>query len=211
MRQTEPYYQNTRSESFQPRQNPTRQRSGGMSDEVAGERIVALYESGHSIESIARETGRARHFVVHLLQSRGIFGNRPVAVENPVAVEETVAVEEPSAVEAVEAIQAVETVEEAAEKPAVEPKPEPAPVQAEAESAAGARPAKTVRLRKPRAPKAEKASPVKAPEPAEPESSGQAGWSPELVEALFKVAAKPDLKTGVSRKEVKKMVSRPRQ
>lgn len=176
-----------------------------MSDEVAGERIVALYEGGNSIESIARETGRARHFIVHLLQSRGIFGNRPVAVEKPAAVEETEAVEEASAVEV------VAVIEEAVEKPAVEPKPEPAPVQAEAESAAGGRPVKTVRLRKPRAPKAEKASPVEAPEPAEPESSELTRWSPELVEALFKVATKPDLKTGVSKKEVKKMVSRPRQ
>ncbi|MCE5242438.1 MAG: hypothetical protein ABFD98_00400 [Syntrophobacteraceae bacterium] len=206
MRQIEPYYQNTRSESFQPRQYPTRQRSGGMPDEIAGERIVALYESGHSIESISRETGRARHFVVHLLQSRGIFGNRPVTVENTAAVEETAVVEEPSAVEA------PAVVEEAAEEPAaVERKPEPAVVQAEAESAAEERPVKKVRLRKPRTPKAEKALPVESPEPAAPESSEQGGWSPELVEALIKVASKPDLKTGVSRKQVKKMVSKPRQ
>jgi len=41
------------------------------------QRIVTLYTRGHSIESITKEVGRARHVVVHVLQSKGVFGNRP--------------------------------------------------------------------------------------------------------------------------------------
>ena len=35
-----------------------------------------LYTNGQSIESITREVGRARYLVVHVLQSKGVFGNR---------------------------------------------------------------------------------------------------------------------------------------
>ena len=40
------------------------------------QRIVRLYTCGQSIESITKEVGRARHLVVHILQSKGVFANR---------------------------------------------------------------------------------------------------------------------------------------
>jgi hypothetical protein len=43
-------------------------------DNETEKRIVMLYTSGQSIESITREVCRARHRVVHILQARGIFG-----------------------------------------------------------------------------------------------------------------------------------------
>jgi transposase-like protein len=55
-------------------------------------RIILLYTSGQSVESIAREVGRARHRVVHLLQTKGLFGNGSAEHELP---RETLTVEEP--------------------------------------------------------------------------------------------------------------------
>ena len=73
MKQSE-LYQKPADESFQHRTN--RKARGSMTGETE-QRIVTLYAGGHSIESITKEVGRARHVVVHMLQTKGVFGNRP--------------------------------------------------------------------------------------------------------------------------------------
>ena len=74
MKQDEPYYRKPREESFQHRTN--RKSSGSVNGETE-QRILRLYTSGQSIDSITKEVGRARHVVVHVLQSKGVFGNHP--------------------------------------------------------------------------------------------------------------------------------------
>jgi hypothetical protein len=63
-------------------------------------RIILLYTSGQSVESIAKEVGRARHRVVHLLQTKGLFGNGQTVLEEP--QQEPLAVEEPKELPAYE-------------------------------------------------------------------------------------------------------------
>jgi hypothetical protein len=76
MKQVELSYRKPRDESFQPSCRTNRKASGSVGEDTV-QRIVKLYNGGQSIESVTREVGRARHVVVHVLQSRGVFGNRP--------------------------------------------------------------------------------------------------------------------------------------
>jgi hypothetical protein len=57
-------------------------------------RIVTLYTSGQSVDSIAREVGRARHRVVHLLQTKGVFGNGQTRRKEPEG--ESIPVDDPT-------------------------------------------------------------------------------------------------------------------
>lgn len=77
MKQFELYYQRPWDESFQPRHFTSQKPSGSIGEDAA-QRVARLYSSGQSIESIGKEVGRARHFIVHVLQSKGLYGNRPI-------------------------------------------------------------------------------------------------------------------------------------
>lgn len=76
MKQVELYYQKPREEPFQARSLTNRKLSGSIGEDTP-QRVVRLHTSGQSIESITKEVGRARHYVVHVLQSKGLYGNRP--------------------------------------------------------------------------------------------------------------------------------------
>jgi hypothetical protein len=76
MKQFELSYRKPLDESFQPSCRTNRKASGSVSEDTV-QRIVRLYSGGQSIESITKEVSRARHVVVHVLQSKGVFGNRP--------------------------------------------------------------------------------------------------------------------------------------
>lgn len=62
MRESEPNYRQNYSSNTNQLNDKTEKR------------IVMLYTSGQSVDAIAREVGRARHRVVHLLQTKGVFG-----------------------------------------------------------------------------------------------------------------------------------------
>ena len=76
MNQFELYDRKPRNESSQPRYRTNQPKAWGSMNEGTQQRIVMLYTDGQSIESITKEVGRARHLVVHVLQSKGVFGNR---------------------------------------------------------------------------------------------------------------------------------------
>jgi hypothetical protein len=198
MKHTELYYREPRHESFPPRHRTTQPKPMGSLNAEAEERIVMLYASGQSIETITREVGRARHLIVHLLQSRGVFGKRrtePVREEpwiGSVAAEEqkkTIAVKEleldPVAVEESEP-------EIAIEKPS----------------------RKVTRLRKSKAPVQLKSVIVEKPKVKPPVAEKVPvtdRWSPQVVDALFKVAAQSEIDPEMSIGEVKRIVSGARQ
>ena len=71
MKQDEPYYRKPREESFQH----CNDKAWGSMNGDTEQRILRLYNSGQSIDSITKEVGRARHVVVHVLQSKGVYGN----------------------------------------------------------------------------------------------------------------------------------------
>ena len=75
MKQLELYYRKPRHESFQPRPRPNNKASGSLNEGIE-QRIVMLYTGGQSIDFVTKEVGRARHVVVHVLQFKGVFGNR---------------------------------------------------------------------------------------------------------------------------------------
>jgi hypothetical protein len=56
------------------RYGATRPKAGSLNEEME-QRIVMLHASGQSVASITREVGRARHLIVHILQSRGVFAS----------------------------------------------------------------------------------------------------------------------------------------
>ena len=74
MKEQELYYRKPRNESFSPQHRTKPPTAWGTLNGDLQDRVVMLYTSGQSIEAISREISKARHFVVHVLQSRGIFG-----------------------------------------------------------------------------------------------------------------------------------------
>lgn len=197
MRQPVPRYRKPGSEHFQPGYHNNQPQAPRSSKEDTEQRIVTLYTSGQSIESITREVGRARHLVVHVLQSRGVFGNRRTEPDS----------EEPLA----EPIAAESMTEEYVIK---EREPELIAVDGPGpEIATKEPPKKTTRVRKSKSPEQLQSLPAEKPmrEPAAPENSSTAGqWSPLLVDALYKLVARQDIDTGMTLEDVRKMVSRPK-
>lgn len=197
MRRTELHYRKTREPSFSSgnRTNPPQPKGSAGGD--IEQRIVALYRNGQSIESITREVGRARHLVVHVLHSTGVFGT--VQPEMPPEMAETA---DTFAQENGPAIRQSELADKTAED-------------------ADAAPAKTVpRVKRIRRSKPKEAAPVlaaaktpavpMAPPPAAVSVRAASNWSPLIVDALFKVVTQSETDSGMSVEEVRRMVSKPK-
>lgn len=187
MKQSTQYYRRPGNVSFKPGYHKNQPQAPHSLKEDTEQRIVSLYTGGQSIESITREVGRARYLVVHVLQSRGVFGNRRAESDNvepePVAVADKTEerVPEPIAVSGPKSENATK---------------EPSP--------------KAKRVRKPKSTEQLKSLPAEKPmlKPATPQNSG--GWSPLLVEALYNLVSRKDIDTGMTLEDVRKMVSRPK-
>lgn len=139
-----------------------------------------LYTSGHSIESIIREVGRARHVVVHTLQSRGVFGNRRPDLH---------ALELPSERKS-------------------DPVPDERANQA-AEGAA-ALPEETAQARKAKSPRRRKTlieEETTAKTASTEGASDTQRWSPQVVSAMIQFASESGLSLGLSVEEVKRLTS----
>ena len=195
MKQHELHYRELRDEPFQPRCHTNRQKAGGALNEDTAKRIVTLYTNGQSIESITKEVGRARHVVVHILQSQGVFENRPVESESQEGRDESVVVEELKE----------QLVGEGR-------KTETATVKrSESESIVEESLGKVKRIRKSKLQENSKppTTDKSKPKPVAPEITTATGrWAPQVVDALFKVVMQSKVNTGVSLEEVKRMVSR---
>ncbi|MDR3557089.1 MAG: hypothetical protein P4L55_20225 [Syntrophobacteraceae bacterium] len=195
MRQSVQHYRKPGNEPFQPGRSNNQPQVRRPLNEDTEQRIVTLYTSGQSIESITKEVGRARYLVVHVLQSRGVFGNRPTELDCEEPWTEPVAVEDMTQESVVK--------ERAPELIAVN--------GPESEIATKEPPKKAKRVRKSKSPEQLKSSPAEKPipKPATPENSSTAGrWSPLLVDALYELVAGHDINTGMTLEDVKKMVSK---
>ena len=183
------YYRTPRNESVQPR-NRTNHKAHGSMNEDTEKRIVALYTCGQSIESITKEVGRARYLVVHVLQSRGVFGNR--GTEPDRAESRT----EPPAVEKLKA------------EPVNERKPDmPAVKGPETEGVVEKPPRKARPLKKCESPK--KVTSSARPKPSRPEKTPvNSRWSPPVLDALYKLVGQHDLNPDMSLEDVQKMASK---
>ena len=193
MKQLELYYQKPRNESFQPRYRTNQPKAWGSMNEDTEQRIMMLYTYGQSIESITKEVGRARHLVVHVLHSKGVFGKRRTESDREESRTESPVVEELKD----------ELVNE-------ERKPETLAVKgSEPESAVEEPPRKTKPLRKSKSPgKLRSMSAAKTrPKPSGAEKTPVTSrWSPVVVDALCKVVGQHDLNPDMSLEDVQKMV-----
>jgi hypothetical protein len=194
MKQSELYYRKPRNGSFEPRCRTNPKACGSM-NEGTEQRIVMLYTCGQSIESITKDVGRARHIVVHVLQSKGVFGNRRAEPDREESRTESPLVEELKA----------ESVNE-------EWKPKPLAVkESEPESVVEEPPRKAKPLRKSKSPgKLTSIPAVKTrSKPSRAEKTPVAsGWSPLVLDALYKVVGQHDLNPDMGLEEVQKMASK---
>lgn len=194
MRQIEPYYRKTLNEAFPPRQRTNQPKAWGSLTKDIEQRIVVLYTNGQSIESITREVGRARYLVVHVLQSRGVFGNPRTEPDR-----------EESRIESI----VVEDVKE--ELVTEKRKPESIAVKGrKSQLAVEEPPRKVKRIRKTKSSEQLMSltfeKPIPKPAGLE-KSSVKDRWSPLLVDVLCKVVTQHDLNTGMTLEDVQKMVS----
>jgi hypothetical protein len=193
MKRSELYYREPRNEPFQPRSRTT-QPKGSLNEDVE-QRIVTLYTSGQSIESITREVGRARHLVVHILQSRGVFGNRGMEPDR---------VESRTESDAVEELEEQLVAEDQLELQVVTDKTPEAQVAVKEPSR------KMTRLRKSKAPEQLKSVTIEKPKarlPAAGKAQVSGRWSPPVVDALLKVVAQSEIDPEMSMEEVMRMLS----
>ncbi len=198
MRQSVQHYRKPGNESFQPGHRNSQPQAPRSLKEDTEQRIVALYASGQSIESITKEVGRARYLVVHVLQSKGVFGNRRAEPDYEEPWTEPVAVEDNMTEEHVIKERDLDLI--AVNGPG-------------SEIATKVPPKKAKRVRKSKSPEQLKSSPAEKPmcKPATPENSSIAdGWSPLLVDALYELVARHDIDIGMTLEDVQKMVSRPK-
>ena len=195
MRQSVQHYRRPGNDSLQPGRNNNQPQAPRSLEEVTEQRIVTLYTSGQSIESITKEVGRARYLVVHLLQSRGIFENRRTEPDYEEPRTEPVAVEDM-------------TEEHAIEKR----EPELIAVNGPgAEIATKEPPKKAKQVGKSKSPEQSQTLPAEKPtlKPATAKDSSLTGrWSPLLVDALYEFVAQNEIDTGMTLEDVRKMVSR---
>ncbi|MHC1744930.1 MAG: hypothetical protein AB9873_18150 [Syntrophobacteraceae bacterium] len=157
------------------------------------QRIVALYRTGCSIEAITREVGRARHLVVHILHTTGVFGT----VQTEPCGDEPASADFP--------------VQESSSEA---PQPDPVDMTAGEIIAAPKKSVTTIRRVKRAKPAEDSPTPAAAaPSPTPPavEAARAAGkWSPQVVEALFKVVTQSETDPGMSVEDLRKMVTKPR-
>jgi hypothetical protein len=194
MKQIEPYYRKTRNETFPPRNRTNQPKAWGSLNEDTEQRIVMLYTNGQSIESITKEVGRARYLVVHVLQSRGVFGNCRTEPDREVSRIESI------------------VVEDVKEELVIDKrKPESIALKArESQIAMEEPPGKVKRFRKSKSSEQLKSLTVEKQIPKPPgleKSSVKDRWSPLLVDVLCKVVAQHDLNTGMTLEDVQRMVS----
>jgi hypothetical protein len=196
MKRSEFHYQRPRSESCSSRYPSTTRTEhskprGSLNDEME-KRIVMLYTSGESVESITKVVGRARHRIVHILQARGLLTNSQPAIPCK------------------ESEDKMSTVQEPEEEPTIEErKPEELAVERPGASITGEEPpGKPVHLGE--SPPKMKSMVIEKPAPtshAGEKPQHQVRWSPPVVDALCKVIMQHNLCPGMSLEEVHKMVS----
>lgn len=194
MNRPELNYRERQHHAFPPRHHAGPPHARGSLHEDTEQRILTLYESGWSIELIARELRRGRHLIVHILQSKGVFGKRrsgPAPEDSRGAAGAAeVRQEDPVVHEASPESTALEGAEPAAE------------VQGESQDR------KTVRRARLTGKPNSAGVDDEAPKPSKPRKSKKSGpWSPQVVEALLKVVAERELDSGMSFQEVRKLVS----
>jgi hypothetical protein len=194
MTRSELYYRESRHESFPPKHRTNQPQPSGSLNEDTAQRIVTFYTSGHSIESITREVGRARHLIVYLLQSRGVFGNCRTEPDREEPKVESPAVEEQKK---------KLVIKERKLDPVADKGPEP---KIEVQAA----PRKATRIRKSKAPEQLKSVAIEKPKaelPAAEKAPVTGRWSPQVVDALVEVVTQSEVNPGMSLDEVKTMVS----
>jgi hypothetical protein len=197
MKELELYYRKPRNESFQAKCRTKQHKVRGSMNEDTEQRIVMLYTCGQSIESITREVGRARYLVVHVLQSKGVFGNRRTEpdrkesrAESPVVEElkeELVNEERKPETLVVKGSEPGSVVEEPPRK-AKPPEKSKSPGKLRSMTAAKTRP---------------------KPSGAE-EKPVTSRWSSPVLDALCEVVGQHDLNPDMSLEEVQKMVFEPK-
>ena len=190
MKQLELSYRKPRNESFQPRY-PTNHKAWGSMTEDTEQRIVRLYTCGQSIESITKEVGRARHLVVHILQSKGVFANRRTETDRGESRTELPVVEELK--------EKLVNEERNPETPAVK--------GSKPESVVEEPPIKTKPLRKSKSAGKLRSNPKTRPKSSGAEKTPVTGrWSPLVLDALLKVVGQNDFNSDMSLEDVQKMV-----
>ena len=194
MKRSELHYRTPRDDSYSPRHRSNQPQPRSSLNDDTEERIVMLYTSGQSVEAITREVGRARHRVVHTLQTRGVFG---INLKEPIQ-------EEPKSESfPVEVLEEAPAIEEAEPKPlAVEGAGPEIAIEETYEHPKPERKSESPRKLKPIA--------TGIPSPAslavgEPQVTGR--WQPLVVDALCEVILRLNLYPGMSHEEVRKMVS----
>ncbi len=191
MKRSELHYRYVSNDSFSPSNRTQPPRPRGSANPNIEERILSLYAEGMSVESITREVGRARHLVVHVLQSRGVFRTTP---SEPVPGEPEAKGEPLTSPDAVTPIE-----EDPMASAAVAPKDAapPAVTRPRRFRASEGRPTKPQT----------QADPKHRDVPRKPEGDA---WSPQVVEALFEVVTKGEIDSGMSMDEVRRLVTRRR-
>jgi hypothetical protein len=188
MKQFELYYRKPRDEFFQPRHRTNHKASGSLNEGIE-QRIVLLYTGGQSIESITKEVGRARHLVVHVLQSKGVFANRRTGPDHEESRTGSPVVEELK-----------ETLVDE------ERKPETLAVASEPESVVEEPLRKAKPLRKSKSPGKVRSSAKTRPKPSGAQRvSITSRWSQMVLDALCKVVGQEDLNADMSLEDVQKM------
>jgi len=140
-----------------------------------------LYTCGQSVESITKDVGRARHLVVHVLQSKGVFGNRQVQPDREESKTESLLVEEIKE----ELLNEEQKPESVVEEPPRKAKP----------------------LRKSESPGKLRSNVKTRPKPSHAENTQvTSGWSPLVLDALYKVVGQHDLNPDMGLEDVQKMI-----
>jgi hypothetical protein len=196
MEQFELYYRKPLDQSFQPRYLNNHKPSGST-DENTAQRILTLYYSGQSIESITKQLGRARHFVVHVLQSKGVFGQQRSGYDSKGSTSK------PSVTK--ELMEEVLSEKGKQKRPIVKRHRTESVVDEPSEKAK--LPITSTPGRKSKSILAAKTK-LKPSSVEEMPTTGQ--WSPPMLDALHQILGQQDIKSDMSLEEVQKMVLKSR-
>ncbi len=193
MRQSEIHYRKAHHAPFSSGHRGNQPQPRGSAAGEVEQKIVTLYKNGQSIEAITREVGRARHLVVHILHSTGVFGTVQTTpsrdAEGSIAIPEHESVPEAPQSDPSDAViprpevklhKATSTVKRIRRSKPLESSTVPAPAAA-----------------------------ASAP-PASPTARTTGKWSPLVVDALYKVVTQLETDSGMSVEELQRMVVKPR-
>ncbi len=193
MRQSEIHYRKAHHAPFSSGHRGNQPQPRGSAAGDVEQKIVTLYKNGQSIEAITRELGRARHLVVHVLHSTGVFGTVPTTPSH-----------ESGGSIAIPEHESFPEINQSDPSDAVIPRPE---VKL---NKAGST-AKRIRRSKPLERSMDPAPAVTASAPpASPAARTTGKWSPLVVDALFKVVTQLETDSGISVDELQRMVGKPR-